>query len=48
MDNGYRAYARLNASLSSTFCIFVFKAELRLAGSWQQYWKKFAIDSYLV
>jgi hypothetical protein len=33
VGNGYRASARLNATLSSTFFIFVLKAELRLAGS---------------
>jgi hypothetical protein len=32
MDNGYRAAARINATLSFTFIIFVLKAELRLAG----------------
>ena len=31
-NNGYRATARFNASLLFTFCIFVFTAELRLAG----------------
>ena len=35
-DNGYRTSARLNASLSSTFIIFVLLAELRLAGSCMQ------------
>jgi hypothetical protein len=37
MDKGYRAFARLNVSLSSTFIIFVLKVEQRLAGRLQQY-----------
>jgi hypothetical protein len=32
VDNSYLASARLDALLSPTFCIFVLKAELRLAG----------------
>ena len=39
MDNGYRAAARINATLSFTFIIFVLKAELRLAGRCASFWQ---------
>jgi len=39
-NNRLRVVARKQLSLSSTFCIFVLTAELRLAGRWQQAEKK--------